>query len=106
MLGNILNIALLVCIAILIVLFGKNKIYEEVAKYVDLAEDYSTVGSEKFNWCVAQLRSLLPKPLQYVFTDKVVGEIVDNVYQYMRSLAKKRMEQIEENKSINEPEKN
>lgn len=94
MLGNILNIILLVCIAILIILFGKTKIYEEVAKYIDLAEDYSTVGTEKFNWCVAQLRQLLPKPLQYIFTDKVVGEIVDNVYQYMRNMAKKRIEQI------------
>lgn len=94
MIGNILNIALLLVLGISIVLAGKNKVYERVAEYIDLAEDYSKVGSEKFNWCVSQLRKLLPKPLQMIFTDKIIGEIVDNTYKYMRSLAKKRIAEL------------
>lgn len=102
MMGNILNIVLLVVLGVLVVLVGKTKIYEKVAEYIDLAEDYSTIGTEKFNWCVQQLRLLLPKPLQFIFTEKIIGEIVENTYEYMRSLAKKRIAEYQKKQTEKE----
>ena len=102
MFGNILNIAFLVCLVALVILFGKNKILTKVAEYINLAEDYSKVGTEKFNWCVEQLRNLLPNPLRAIFTDKIVGEIVENIYVSMRDLANKRIKQNEEAKEYQE----
>lgn len=89
--GDVLNVMLIVCVALVIVLFGRDKVLKKVVEYINLAEDYSSVGSEKFNWCVSQLRSLLPKPLQLIFTEKVIGEIVDGVYVMMREFAEKRI---------------
>lgn len=92
----ILNVALII---LSIVLAGvtyyldtKRKIQEKVNGEIDAAEDTGKKDKEKMAYVVEQLKAIVPKALRFLFTDKVLENIVQKAFDVIENYAQKQVD--------------
>lgn len=93
-----------VIIAIITVLFGflvsyfktKSNLKTLVVKWILAAEqyykDYTKAGTEKFNMVVDKIYNLVPTFLKFIFTKKVIEQLVQNTFNVMQSYAQEQLD--------------
>lgn len=108
-LGSIIQIL----IPILTILFGflsayfkeNDKLKCSAIKYITEAEemykDVSKAGGTKFAWVVDILYNLVPSPLKFLFTKKVIEAIVQSTFDGIEAYAKTQLDKAT-NKVIEE----
>lgn len=90
---------------ILMVVFGflslyikqRTNIYERAAEAIDMAEAaYTDVkqGGMKMNYAVQYVASFIPAPLRVVFTDEVVQNMIQFVFNSMAQYATKQLDKL------------
>lgn len=99
--GIILNIVLvLLSVALAGVIFYldvKKKITESANGEISKAEDISKIGEEKMAYVVSQLKTIVPKVLRFIFTDKVIEKIVQAAFDKIEEYAQKQVEKKKSN---------
>lgn len=70
----------------------KNKIQAKVNGEINAAEDIAKLGEEKLAYVVSQLKAIVPKALRFIFTDKVIGSIVQKAFDKIEDYAQKQVD--------------
>ncbi|RRC92711.1 hypothetical protein EII25_03295 [Erysipelotrichaceae bacterium OH741_COT-311] len=93
-----------VIIAIITVLFGflvsyfktKSNLKTLVVRWILAAEqyykDYAKAGTEKFNMVVDKIYNLVPSFLKFIFTKKVIEQLVQNTFNAMQAYAQEQLD--------------
>ncbi len=73
------------------------KLQAKVAELIDKAQgmytDATEPGGERFDWVVGQLYGSLPAWAKPMLTREAVGKIVQSVFDFMKSFAKKKADE-------------
>lgn len=92
--SEIVNIVLVV---VSVVLAGlsyyldvKKRILEMANTEISNAEDTDKKNAEKMAYVVAQLKTIVPKAVRFIFTDKVIEKIVQKAWDAIEDYAKKQ----------------
>lgn len=92
----ILNVVLIILSIVLagvtFYLDTKKNIQEQVNGKIDAAEDTDKKGEEKMAYVVEQLKALVPKALRFMFTDKVLENIVQKAFDKIEDYAQKQVD--------------
>lgn len=76
-------------ILITVYLFIRSKILSQITSYIKDAAEYNDLtGPEKMDMVVSWVKDLIPRITKVIFTDKVIREMAENVYQDMKSYSK------------------
>lgn len=94
---TILEIALIV-LSVLIAFVAyyldtKRKIVEKAGAEISNAQDVTADNAERMAYVVAQLKQLIPLPLRFIFTDKVIKTIAQAAFDKIKEYAKKHAEE-------------
>lgn len=93
-----------IIISAITILFGflvsyfktKSNLKTLVVKWILAAEqhyrDYTKAGTEKFNMVVDKIYNLVPTFLKFIFTKKVIAELVQNTFNVMEAYAKEQLD--------------
>lgn len=95
---NIIETVLFITIGGFAVYFEtNNKLFKKAGELINQAEEKFENKTERFDWCVDMLYSFLPAPLRIIFKyipKPMVEQIIQNVFDDMRSFAKKRFDKV------------
>lgn len=95
---NIIETVLFITIGGFAVYFEiNNKLFKKAGELINQAEEKFENKTERFDWCVDMLYSFLPVPLRIIFKyipKPMVEQIIQNVFDDMRSFAKKRFDKV------------
>lgn len=95
---NVIETVLFITIGGLAVYFKTNsKLFKKAGELINQAEEKFENKTERFDWCVDMLYSFLPAPLRVIFKyvpKPMVEQIIQNVFEDMKSFAKKRFDKI------------
>lgn len=79
------------------------KLNTNVTDFINEAEEtyksWTKAGGLKFTTVVDKLHMLIPAPLRAIFTEKMIGELVQRVFNAMEEYAKKQLDKIVDNDS-------
>ena len=96
----ILNIVLIVLCAALygLRLYFKTKgsVFEAASQFIADIENSGLVGPEKMAYVVSQLFALIPIPLKSIFTESLLQEIAQEVFDTMKEYALKYAKRVDE----------
>ena len=68
----------------------KSNLIEQVAKYIKDAEGHAELsGKEKMNLVVGWMRDFIPRAFNVVFTDEILEQIAQNIFNDMKKYANK-----------------
>lgn len=97
-LNIILIIGMIILGAIAAYYRANAKLKEKVAELIDQAEgmytDATKQGGKRFEWVVERLYSIIPAWLKPLLTQQAVGKIVQNVFDWMDSFAKRQADKL------------
>lgn len=68
----------------------KKKITEQANAEISNAEDTDKKKEEKMAYVVAQLKSIVPKAVRFIFTDKAIEKIAQKAFDKIEEYAKKQ----------------
>ena len=71
----------------------KRKIVEAAGSEIANAQDVAADNSERMAYVVAQLKKIVPAPLRFIFTDKIIKTIAQKVFDKIKEYAKKHAEE-------------
>ena len=76
----------------------KSKLIDSATAAIVHAENtyssYTKAGQDKFNWAVNYLYELVPAPLKFIFTQEMIGKIVQTVFDKIEAYANKQLDKI------------
>lgn len=96
---NVLQILLYILLGGLAIWFKENAQLRDNAKVlIDEAEglftDSTKQGGKRFEWVVDKLVELLPAPIRVIIPRSMIEQIVQNIFDSMKSFAKKNLDAI------------
>ncbi len=96
---NIIAVVGMVILGAVAVYYRANaKLQEKVTELIDQAEgmytDAKEPGGKRFEWVVERLYSIIPAWLKPLLTRQAVGKIVQSVFDWMDSFAKKQADKL------------
>lgn len=95
---NIIELVLFITIGGFVICFKiNNKLFKKAGELINQAEEKFENKTERFDWCVDMLYSFLPAPLRIIFKyipKPMVEQIIQNVFDDMKSFAKKRFDKV------------
>lgn len=73
-------------------LFIKNKIRQSAEDAVNNAEELDKIGKEKMKIAVAQVRNVIPISLKPFFSEELIEQIIQEIFDKMKCFAEKQVE--------------
>lgn len=81
---------------------AKTNIKTLAAKWILFAEEqyrgYTKAGNEKFQLVVNKIHNCIPSILKFIFTKKVIAELVQNTFNAMQAYAQEQLDKQIDNK--------
>ena len=71
----------------------KRKIVEAAGAEISNAQDATADNAERMAYVVAQLKKIVPVPLRFIFTDKIIKTIAQAAFDKIKEYAKKHAEE-------------
>lgn len=71
----------------------KKNIVEAAGAEISNAQDATTDNAERMAYVVAQLKKIVPAPLRFIFTDKIIEKIAQTAFDKIKEYAKKHAEE-------------
>ena len=76
----------------------KTKLIDRAKDAVVYAEhtynSYTKAGEQKFQWAISYIAGLVPGPLKLIFTEELLGTIIQSAFDCMEKYAKQQLDKV------------